>query len=519
MKMNKQNLTKLLNHGLILHSKGKLDDADKIYLSVLKIDNNNSQANLLHGSILSQKSSFKEAIVFLKKAEKSNSDNYEVNNNLGIAYKNLKDFDNAEKHFIKAISIDSKNYKAHFNCANVYIDQKKYDLAKSFLENTIVCNNSFAEAYQRYGDVLQLQFFESKNINFLIESKKYFTESIKIDPSYSDSFIALALTHLWLGEVEESANLFDKALTINSSSNSVMSKSIIEKLSDIKSTKTLIKHEYEQLTFVDNDIDSIRNPKFTKEYYQELKNLYLKIKNNSFDIEDVTSSMKTEISKILYNKPPKTSSSNLINEKNDIESLESEYLGKNPEILVVDNFLTPEALLELQEFYRNANIFKYPYGNGYVGAFLAKGLSNKFILKLTEDLRKTYKNIFTNLQLTQAWAFKYDSKSKGINVHADDASINVNFWITPDHANLNKKTGGLKIWNKLPPKEWDFEEFNYNSPKIIKMLEAEKIKHKIIEYKENRAVIFNSKLFHATDNYNFKDSYEDRRVNMTFLYD
>ena len=510
--MNQQNLTKLLNQALILYSKGKLDDADKIYLSVLKIDNNNFQANLLHGSILSQKSSFKEAIVFLKKAEKSNSDSYEVNNNLGITYKNLKDFDNAEKYFIKAISIDSKNYKAHFNCANVYIDQKKHDLAKSFLENTIVCNNSFAEAYQRYSDVLHLQFFESKDFNFLIESKKYLAESIKIDPSYSDSFIALALTHLWLGEVEESANLFNKALTINSSNNSV--RKIENKL-----WKTLIKHEYEQLTFIDNDIDSIRNPKFTKEYYQELKNLYLKIKNNSFNIEDVTSSMKIEISKILYNKPPKTSSSNYINEKNDIEFLESEYLGKNPEILVIDNFLTVEALLELQKFYRNANIFKYPYVNGYVGAFLAKGLSNKFILKLTEDLRKTYKNIFTNLQLTQAWAFKYDSKNKGINVHADDASINVNFWITSDQANLNKKTGGLKIWNKLPPKEWDFEEFNYNSPKIIKMLEAEKITYETIKYKENRAIIFNSKLFHATDNYNFKDSYEDRRINMTFLYD
>ena len=176
-------------------------------------------------------------------------------------------------------------------------------------------------------------------------------------------------------------------------------------------------------------------------------------------------------------------------------------------------------MLELQKFYRNANIFKYPYHNGYVGAFLGKGLSNKFILKLTEDLRKTYKNIFTNLQLTQAWAFKYDSKNKGINVHADDASINVNFWITSDQANLNKKTGGLKIWNKLPPKEWSFEEFNYNSPKIIKMLEAEKITHETIKYKENRAIIFNSRLFHATDNYNFKDSYEDRRINMTFLYD
>ena len=51
------------------------------------------------------------------------------------------------------------------------------------------------------------------------------------------------------------------------------------------------------------------------------------------------------------------------------------------------------------------------------------------------------------------------------------------------------------------------------------MLEAKKITHETIEYKENRAVIFNSKLFHTSDNYNFKDSYQDRRINMTFLYD
>jgi len=292
--MNQQNLTKLLNQALILHNKGKLDDADKIYLSALKVDNDNSQANLLHGCILLQKSSFKEAAVFLKKAEKSNSGNYEVNNNLGITYKNLKDFDKAEKYFIKAISINSKNYKAYFNCANIYIDQKKYDLAKSFLENTIVYNNIFVEAYQRYGDVLQLQFFESKNINFLIESKKYFSKSIKIDPLYSDSLIALALTYLWLGETEESANLFDKALTINSSSNSVMSKFIIKNLSDIESTKTLIKHEYEQLTFL-NNTNKARKTNLVKGYYEILQKLYSKINKNNLRMDDVTMDFKKNI--------------------------------------------------------------------------------------------------------------------------------------------------------------------------------------------------------------------------------
>ena len=31
----------------------------------------------------------------------------------------------------------------------------------------------------------------------------------------------------------------------------------------------------------------------------------------------------------------------------------------------------------------------------------------------------------------------------GINAHADFAAINVNFWITPRSANLNKSSGGL----------------------------------------------------------------------------
>ena len=39
-----------------------------------------------------------------------------------------------------------------------------------------------------------------------------------------------------------------------------------------------------------------------------------------------------------------------------------------------------------------------------------------------------------------------------------------------------------------------------------------------IPYKSNRAVIFNSKLYHVTDKIEFKDNYKDRRVNITFLY-
>ncbi len=62
--------------------------------------------------------------------------------------------------------------------------------------------------------------------------------------------------------------------------------------------------------------------------------------------------------------------------------------------------------------------------------------------------------------LTPAWAFKYDSQPRGLSVHADAAVVNVNFWITPDEANLDSKTGGLVGWNKEATRAWNFKEYN-----------------------------------------------------------
>ena len=39
-----------------------------------------------------------------------------------------------------------------------------------------------------------------------------------------------------------------------------------------------------------------------------------------------------------------------------------------------------------------------------------------------------------------------------------------------------------------------------------------------VPYRENRAVIFDSALFHQTDVYRFKRGYRSRRINLTLLY-
>lgn len=519
--MNHQEKNKILNQALSHHHKGEFDQADSLYLKVLSIDSEDFNANHLHGCILSQKREYKDAIRFLIKSVELNSNNYEANNNLAIALKNEKDFDRAQLYFNAAIKIDPKDYRAHHNMGNLFVEINDYQKALQSFTNALDCDGNFLDSRKRMGEVYQWMYQENDDQIYLKKSEECFLEILEKKPDDVSSLTLLALVKLWKGDIDESNSLLQKVHKHQYENQENLNKNIARILSNKKLLATLIKHEYEQLTHIDNDIDEIRNPKFTKEYYEKLKKYAERIKNNSLEGNDISTDFMKNILKPLYNKAPKNIKKNLINTKIDISNIESKYNQIQPEIVVIDDFLTDEALRDIQKYCRNANIFKYPYEFGYVGAFLTKGMSNKFFLKLSEDMRLTYGNIFKKHKLTQAWIFKYDNQKIGTKVHADQASINVNFWIAPNDSNLDGESGGLVIWNKLPPKNWKFSDYNSvsSASKINEFLESENVDKITIPHKENRCVIFNSKLFHKTDNFSFKNSYINRRINVTLLFD
>ena len=140
-------------------------------------------------------------------------------------------------------------------------------------------------------------------------------------------------------------------------------------------------------------------------------------------------------------------------------------------------------------------------------------------------MKNRFPQIFKNYPLNQLWAYKYDSRAygknvsyKGINVHADFAAINVNFWVTPKSANLDPSSGGLVVYNAEAPLDWDFETYNNNEEKILEEIQKSDQKKTIVPYNENRAVLFNSNLFHETDKIEFKEGYGNRRINVTMLF-
>ena len=154
---------------------------------------------------------------------------------------------------------------------------------------------------------------------------------------------------------------------------------------------------------------------------------------------------------------------------------------------------------------------------------MEEGFAPGLLFQIVHELRKKIPDIIGNMKLTQAWAYKYigqDNVDEGINVHADDAAVNVNFWITPDEANLLPQEGGLDIFDKKAPNSWSFEELNRDTQKISRYLNDEKPIAKMIKipYKQNRMVIFHSSLFHRTSKLKFKRGFRNHRINLTLLF-
>jgi hypothetical protein len=204
---------------------------------------------------------------------------------------------------------------------------------------------------------------------------------------------------------------------------------------------------------------------------------------------------------------------------NTSPEISEQWRNGSPKIVVLDDFLTDEALQNLRRFCWRSTIWQTAYRRGYLVAFLRSGISCPLLGQIAEELRLRYPAIFGSQLLRLFWGVKYDSTLNGAGIHADIGVINVNFWITPDESNLDPESGGLVIWDKPAPSDWSPTEYNSaDSTPAQQFLEESGARSVTIPYRSNRAVIFDSSLFHATDDMRFKEGYLDRRINLTLLY-
>jgi tetratricopeptide (TPR) repeat protein len=200
------------------------------------------------------------------------------------------------------------------------------------------------------------------------------------------------------------------------------------------------------------------------------------------------------------------------------KAIATRWSQTNPPIVVIDDLLTEEALEGLRRFCWGSTMWRKPYKNGYLGAMSESGFACPLLAQIADELREVFPTVIGDHGLRRTWGFKYDSSLTGIPMHADQAAVNVNFWISPDEANRDPDSGGLVVWDTKAPLDWDFARYNMDEAAIRAFLAEKGAKPIVVPHRANRAVIFDSDLFHETDKIVFKDGYENRRINVTMLY-
>ena len=486
------------NKSAPLKNMKRFEDAILSCDQAIYLNPNYAQAWSNKGLVLHELKRYDEALIHYEKALSLKSDDAETWLNKGASLYKLKQYDEALIHYEKALSLKPDYAEAISNKGFVYASKKQCDLALACHEEAFKLNPSLGLAIEGVLESLVDLGLLSKAIEFAQINFSYLKES-------EGAIQLLAFIHLSEGNKEEAYQLLMRSFEIHQSSR------IISIKDDESPLMSRIKHEHEQVTYLKN------NKMLSNESNEALIILDDALQHPSTYLHSDKKYLLQNALDVCHYFPDLPFPSRALG-ANDYQKIEDQYVNSKFKLVVIDNFLSEEALLNLRQFVREASIWKTSYENGYVGGFMGSGFCSRAVLSISEELKHKLPRVIGSNRLTQAWAFKYDQDMKGIHLHADFAKVNVNFWITPDEACLDKNTGGMVIYDTPVPSSWNFEDYNANPEKLREYLDLHNSSSVKVPYKLNRCVLFDSAYIHNTDELSFAGGYENRRVNCTLLY-
>jgi hypothetical protein len=192
---------------------------------------------------------------------------------------------------------------------------------------------------------------------------------------------------------------------------------------------------------------------------------------------------------------------------------------QNDGVAVVDHLLTASALSRLQKYLWQSTIWHdFSHIEHFVASYLEDGLACPLLLQIVDELRARFSTELGQMPLIQAWAFKGLAQRSAVDTHADDAAVSINFWVTPNTANLAPGRGGLCVCRAEPPADWAVKNYDADRGRVTEFIRQHASEVSVIPYSENRAVLFKSRLFHYSDAPDFASGYTDHRINLTLLF-
>ena len=494
--------------GLLAYRVNRFDQAIDLISQALEETPSNPLYWFNLGVVTQRAGRKEEAVRAYERALALNPKYIEALNNLGNTYKDLNRLDEAVASYHKAIALNPGHADTHNNLGVALKELSKLDDAVSAYREALRLKPAHLEALNNLG----LALMETGAIDDAIAS---FKQALAIQPAHAKALYNLGIALIWKGDHAEAIDCLSRTAQAKHNHGGAVTEPVVY--------RSRLKHDLEQVRYLMN-LELVGSEQHG--YLDALDQLDRMLARdypdrNRCPIEPAqAASISTSFNRFLHLTPCDRIPGGALDSSLDVAGVEDRYLAQRPEVTHIDQLLNESALASLRRFCWESTIWKKDYENGYLGAFLGDGFATPLLLQIAEELRERFPRIFKDHRLTQAWAFKQDNARRGLNIHADAAAVNVNFWITPDEANLDPEKGGLVVYDKEAPRDWNFAAYNsdQNKPKILEWLNRSGARAIRIPYRANRAVVFNSDLFHETDEIRFKDDYLSRRINITLLY-
>jgi tetratricopeptide (TPR) repeat protein len=412
----------------------------------------------------------------------------------------------AEAAYRAALDISPGHAIAAHNLGVITAAQGEHLSAIGHFDNAIAAEPRYAPAH--YNRAVALERLGRRR-----EAIQNFSRACAIEPEHYDSHRALGF--LWLAEGERGRALDHFARTYELRRGQDRTGIARESLSTATRSKLL--HDAAQFRFLSRRRrDGLRFEALARAYAEVAKDVS----------EDVTCLSNHQLDRLgdNYNTSIHAFSAQemidgAVNKQLNGDALSRQFKADRTGVVFFDHLLTPQALANLRRYLLESTIWHdFSHIRGFVASYLEDGLACPLLLQVAHELRFVFPALLGDAPLTQAWAFKALESDAAIDVHADDAAVSVNFWVTPTQANLTPDHVGLVICRVPPPSEWKVTDYRSDRERIVAFLEQNAGEKLIVPYRENRAVLFDSRLFHYSDAPSFAQGYENHRINVTLLF-
>jgi hypothetical protein len=191
----------------------------------------------------------------------------------------------------------------------------------------------------------------------------------------------------------------------------------------------------------------------------------------------------------------------------DAAHISHEFFASNGGIVVIDDMLTAATADGLAGACRLA-----ARADGDLLA--ADGPSA--VVDIAASISRLLPAILGPHDLRDAHASLTHAKPQPGPVAARDAARCLHLWLTPDDANRDPYTGGLIVYSRHAPEDWF--ETEHNATQARRLLVDADIETHMIDYRQNRAVLFDADLLHEDDIVEFDGGPDNGRLSLVLTF-